>query len=47
MQYVKKVDGPFMALWHNSSFTNTKEWRGWRHVFETVAREAQQSTEEK
>jgi len=47
MQYVKKVDGPFVALWHNSSFTNTKEWRGWRHVFETVAREAQQSTEEK
>lgn len=37
MQYCKKAEGPLVGLWHNSSFTETKEWRGWRNVFETVA----------
>lgn len=40
MKYVKEVEGEFIGLWHNSSFTEQKEWKGWRNVFETVAREA-------
>jgi hypothetical protein len=40
MQYVKEVEGPFLGLWHNSSFTEQREWKGWRNIFETVAAEA-------
>lgn len=40
MKSVRKVGGPFIGLWHNSSFSEQKEWRGWREVFETVAGEA-------
>jgi Family of unknown function (DUF7033) len=27
---VKKVDGTLYILWHNSSFSETFEWKGWR-----------------
>ena len=40
MKYVREVGGPFVGLWHNSSFTEQGEWVGWKNVFETVAREA-------
>ncbi|HWB63916.1 MAG TPA: polysaccharide deacetylase family protein [Chitinophagales bacterium] len=40
MKYVKEVEGPMLGLWHNSSFTEEREWAGWRNVFETVARKA-------
>ncbi|MDB5281234.1 MAG: hypothetical protein JWO06_309 [Bacteroidota bacterium] len=40
MKYVKEVGGPFVALWHNSSLTETGQWVGWRDIFETVARDA-------
>ena len=37
---VKAVDGLLVGLWHNSSLSNQREWKGWTHVFETVALEA-------
>ena len=40
MKSVKEVEGPLVALWHNSSFTEQQQWRGWREIFETVARES-------
>lgn len=40
MRYVHETGGTFYGLWHNSSFTDTKEWKGYRRVFETVAEEA-------
>lgn len=40
MRYVYETGGTFYGLWHNSSFTGTKEWKGYEHVFETVAAEA-------
>ncbi|HLP52674.1 MAG TPA: polysaccharide deacetylase family protein [Chitinophagales bacterium] len=40
MRYVYETGGPVYGLWHNSSFTGTKEWKGYEHVFETVATEA-------
>lgn len=40
MRYVYETGGPFYGLWHNSSFTNVGEWKGYQHVFETVAAEA-------
>ena len=40
MRYVHETGGTFYGLWHNSSFTGQKEWKGYEHVFETVAEEA-------
>ena len=34
-QKVKKYNGEFVFLWHNSSF-NTKEWREYNKVYEEV-----------
>ena len=45
MKWVKDVEGPFVGIWHNSSFTETGIWRGWRNIFETVAKEASALTE--
>jgi hypothetical protein len=45
MQYVKQVEGPFIGLWHNSSFTEDGVWKGWKSVFETIAKEAAALTE--
>jgi len=45
MKWVKEVEGPFISLWHNSSFTETGVWKGWKDVFETVAKEATALTE--
>jgi hypothetical protein len=35
-----KVGGTIIGLWHNSSFTEKREWKGWRKVFETINEEA-------
>jgi hypothetical protein len=40
MRYVNETGGTFYGLWHNSSFTEQKEWKGYTYVFETVAAEA-------
>lgn len=40
MRYVYETGGTFYGLWHNSSFTEQKEWKGYSNVFETVAQEA-------
>ena len=44
MNYVKETGGIFISLWHNSSFTEEREWKGWKNVFETVLREASEIT---
>jgi len=31
---VKKVNGTFVSIWHNSSLGDEAEWEGWRAVFE-------------
>ncbi|MES2621423.1 MAG: polysaccharide deacetylase family protein [Bacteroidota bacterium] len=40
MNVVEEVEGTFISLWHNSSFTEEGVWKGWRKVFETITREA-------
>jgi hypothetical protein len=30
------VGGTFVTLWHNSSFSNTEGWQGWREVYEQI-----------
>jgi hypothetical protein len=37
MKAVKEVEGPCIGLWHNSSFTEQGEWKGWREVFELAS----------
>ncbi len=31
-----KYNGHFVILWHNSTLSEWKEWKGWRNVFEKV-----------
>lgn len=31
---VKRVNGNFITLWHNSNLHNQEEWKGWQSVFE-------------
>jgi hypothetical protein len=45
MKHVEVTGGLFISLWHNSSFTEEGDWKGWRNVFETITREAGQMTE--
>ncbi len=45
MKWVKEVEGPFVSIWHNSSFAGSGVWAEWRHIFETVAKEAAALTE--
>jgi hypothetical protein len=33
---VRKVNGPFNAVWHNESLSDRDRWKGWRSVFETT-----------
>lgn len=40
MKYVKEVEGPFIGIWHNSSFTEKGIWYDWKSVFETIAKQA-------
>ncbi len=40
MKSVRETGGEFMGLWHNNSFIEMDEWKGWRKIFETVARQA-------
>jgi hypothetical protein len=37
----KAVGGTFTPLWHNSSFSDTEGWQGWREVYENMAKTAQ------
>ncbi|MBT8327442.1 MAG: polysaccharide deacetylase family protein [Bacteroidia bacterium] len=33
MDKVRKVNGLFVSLWHNESFSETERWKGWRKVY--------------
>lgn len=33
---VKSVNGEFVSLWHNESFSESGRWKGWRLVYEEV-----------
>ena len=33
---VRAVDGEFVSLWHNESFSETGRWKNWRKVYEDV-----------
>ena len=33
---VKSVDGHFISLWHNETWSNYKEWKGWHNFYEEM-----------
>ena len=33
---VKQVDGMLISIWHNDTFSDTGEWKGWRNVYEDM-----------
>tara|TARA_B100001059_G_scaffold76306_2_gene73911 strand:- start:1063 stop:2361 length:1299 start_codon:yes stop_codon:yes gene_type:complete len=33
---VKSVDGHFISLWHNETWSDYKEWKGWIHLYEQM-----------
>ncbi len=43
MKGVKDVNGTFVSLWHNNSFCEEKEWKGWRRVYEETIKSANNS----
>jgi hypothetical protein len=40
IEKVKAVNGTFTSLWHNESLSEHGIWKGWRRVFEGMARSA-------
>lgn len=46
LKHVREVGGTAYTLWHNSSFTEEGEWKGWRNVFETISAEAHKAMQE-
>ena len=40
MNEVKAVNGLFVSLWHNESFSETERWKGWRKVYEALLSKA-------
>jgi hypothetical protein len=33
---IKEVNGTFVSLWHNESFSEVSQWKGWRRVYEEM-----------
>ena len=33
---VKNVNGHFISLWHNETWSDYKEWKGWIHLYEQM-----------
>jgi hypothetical protein len=36
IEEVRSVNGTFVTLWHNHSVNERDEWKGWRHVYESI-----------
>lgn len=34
---VKSVDGTLISVWHNETWSNHKEWKGWKELFSEMA----------
>lgn len=33
---IKAVDGTFVSLWHNETFSDWREWKGWKQLYEKM-----------
>ncbi len=41
IEEVKNVNGTFISLWHNDTFSNYKQWEGWESVYKEMIKVAQ------
>ena len=41
IEEVKMINGEFCTLWHNTSLSETPEWRGWTKVYPEIVENAQ------
>ncbi len=37
---IKNVNGEFITIWHNETLSDWREWKGWKHVYEEIIKEA-------
>ena len=35
---VKKIDGTLISVWHNDTFSNFGQWKGWKNVYEEMVK---------
>ena len=40
IEEVKNVNGTFISLWHNDTFSNYKQWEGWESVYKEMIKVA-------
>ncbi|MBC8265715.1 MAG: polysaccharide deacetylase family protein [Flavobacteriales bacterium] len=40
IEQVKNVNGTFISLWHNDTFSNYKQWEGWQSVYKEMVKVA-------
>ena len=40
IEEVKNVNGTFISLWHNDTFSNYKQWEGWENVYKEMIKVA-------
>jgi hypothetical protein len=40
IEEVKNVNGTFISLWHNDTFSNYKQWKGWENVYKEMIKVA-------
>ncbi len=40
IEQIKQTQGTFICLWHNESLGTSKNWQGWRAVYEALIKEA-------
>ena len=33
---IKNVNGHFISLWHNETWSNYKDWSGWSYLYEQM-----------
>ena len=38
MQEVKKVNGTFVTLWHNETWSEHGAWKGWSQLYEKIVK---------
>jgi hypothetical protein len=38
---VRAINGTFISIWHNDTFSDAGEWKGWLDVYENLLTAAQ------
>ncbi len=38
---VKRIDGTLITVWHNDTFSNIGDWKGWKNIYEDMIKQIQ------